>query len=85
MNDISQPGTLWIANIQMQECQYRNGAFYWFRYWFAEQPSPRVIRRWIQLGVFIHFVELHSSGHLANKIHGVFLDGSSRYNKICQN
>jgi alpha-glucosidase len=55
---------LWIANIQMQRMSISGMGFTGSDIGgFAEQPSPELFARWIQLGVFHPFCRTHSSGH----------------------
>jgi alpha-glucosidase len=55
---------LWIANIQMQRMSLSGMGFTGSDIGgFAEQPSPELYARWIQLGVFHPFCRTHSSGH----------------------
>ncbi len=54
---------LWIANIQMQRMSISGMGFTGSDIGgFAEQPSPELYARWIQLGVFHPFCRTHSSG-----------------------
>lgn len=54
---------LWIANIQMQRLSISGMGFTGSDIGgFAEQPSPELYARWIQLGVFHPFCRTHSSG-----------------------
>lgn len=54
---------LWIANIQMQRMSISGMGFTGSDIGgFAEQPTPELYARWIQLGVFHPFCRTHSSG-----------------------
>lgn len=54
---------LWISNIQMQRMSLSGMGFTGCDIGgFAEQPTPELYARWIQLGVFHPFCRTHSSG-----------------------
>jgi len=55
---------LWLANIQVQRLNLSGMGFTGVDIGgFAEQPTPELFTRWIQLGVFHPFCRTHSSGH----------------------
>ena len=55
---------LWLANIQVQRMSLSGMGFTGVDIGgFAEQPTPELFARWIQLGVFSPFCRVHSSGH----------------------
>lgn len=54
---------LWICNIQMQRMSMSGMGFTGSDIGgFAEQPTPELYARWVQLGVFHPFCRTHSSG-----------------------
>jgi alpha-glucosidase len=55
---------LWLANIQVQRMNLSGMGFTGTDIGgFAEQPTPELYARWVQLGVFHPFCRTHSSGH----------------------